>query len=83
MLVGCGISTWPREGMRGKGVLVISKHTIELLQNSLHGTGATATAHGDVELVLMVRHGEWRWLFSCYLWEGREEEARGVWGVVS
>lgn len=32
------------------------KHTLELLQDSLHGTGAAATAHGDVELVLMVRH---------------------------
>lgn len=30
--------------------------TLELLQDSLHGTGAAATAHGDVELVLMVRH---------------------------
>lgn len=31
-------------------------HTVKLLQDSFHGAGAAAAAHGDVELVLVVRH---------------------------
>lgn len=44
-------------GERGSGLVISAlKLTIELLQDSLHGTGAAATAHGNVEFVLMVRH---------------------------
>lgn len=31
-------------------------HTIELLQDSFHSPRTTATAHGDVELVSVIRH---------------------------
>lgn len=31
-------------------------HTIELLQDSFHSPRTTATTHGDVELVLVIRH---------------------------
>lgn len=31
-------------------------HTIELLEDSFHGSGAAAAAHGDVEFVLVVGH---------------------------
>lgn len=31
-------------------------HTVKLLQDSFHGAGTAAAAHGDVELVLVVRH---------------------------
>lgn len=39
-------------GVRGR----MGKLTIELLEDSLHGTGTAAAAHGDVELVLMIDH---------------------------
>lgn len=44
-------------GVSGSGLVISALElTIELLQDSLHGTGATATAHGNVEFVLVVRH---------------------------
>lgn len=36
----------------------MDKHTVKLVQDSLHGTGAAAAAHGDVEVVLVVGHSE-------------------------
>lgn len=42
-----GISMW-REGH--------DVHTVKLLQDSFHGAGTAAAAHGDVELVLVVGH---------------------------
>lgn len=38
-------------------------HTLQSLQNPLHSAGAAATAHRNVELVLVVRHG----------WSGRKK----------
>lgn len=41
--------------------------TIELLQDTLHGAGAAAAGHGDVELVVVLGHfGEW-WV-GCEVW---------------
>jgi hypothetical protein len=31
--------------------------TVELLQDALNGAGAAAAAHGDFELVVVLRHG--------------------------
>ena len=31
--------------------------TVQLLEDTLHGTGASATGHSHIELVLVVRHG--------------------------
>lgn len=36
----------------------MDNHTVKLVQDSLHGTGAAAAAHGDVEVVLVVGHFE-------------------------
>lgn len=33
-------------------------HTIELLEHALHGAGAAAACHGDVELVVVFGHFE-------------------------
>ena len=33
-------------------------HTIELLEHALHGAGAAAAGHGDVELVVVFGHCE-------------------------
>lgn len=40
------------------GVGMLAGLTIEFLEDTLHGAGAAAAAHGDVELVLVVGHNE-------------------------
>lgn len=52
--------------------------TLELLQDSFHGTGATATAHADVELVLVVGHGVSGRCMLRELERERERERRWV-----
>jgi hypothetical protein len=40
--------------------------TIELLEHALHGAGAAAAGHGDVELVVVFGHFE-MWFDKCGL----------------
>lgn len=58
------------------------KRTLELLQDSFHGTGATATAHADVELVLVVGHGVSGRCMLRELEREREREREEVGSVV-
>jgi hypothetical protein len=48
--------------------------TIELLQHALHGAGAAAAGHGDVELVVVFGHFEGvlrlLWALKCGLVDG-------------
>jgi hypothetical protein len=41
------------------GIWKAVRLTIELLQHALHGAGAAAAGHGDVELVVVLGHFEW------------------------
>lgn len=50
-------TTEERGGYRRSAAL-----TIEFLENALHGAGAAAAGHLDVELVVMFRHGGCRGL---------------------
>lgn len=54
-------------------------HTIELLEHALHGAGAAAAGHGNVELVVVLGHFE-GWLMDCEvgveLSGGSKEEKR-------
>lgn len=43
------------DGWRGNWKAARGKHTIEFLEDTLNGTGASTTAHGNVEFV-GVRH---------------------------
>lgn len=45
--------------------MCIVDHTIELLEHPLHGAGAAAASHGDIELVVVLRHIDCRILFRC------------------
>lgn len=86
--VGVGIVYIQTMWGRGSGLMISAiELTIELLQDSLHGTGAAATAHGNVEFVLMVRHDGLKWLLRAQrrvvglLRNGVVDGVGGVYGI--
>lgn len=57
---GCGVAEQEESGKSGRSSkapsLPVENHTIKLLEDTFNGPGAATAGHGNIELVLVLRH---------------------------